>query len=70
MRDVEAHDRTGHTLQPELSLQLVNRITGALVRFLTRETCLLEKVPRILRRQIDQLTARPALRRVNLGAVE
>src|SRR4051812_11631272 len=70
VRDVETHERARHPLQAKLALQLVHGIARALLRLFAGEARLLEKVPRILRREIHELTARSALRAVNLGTVE
>ena len=64
VRDVEAHERARNFLQPELPLQLVNGIARALLGLVAREPQLLEQVPRVLRREVDELAPRTALRRV------
>src|SRR2546430_12112794 len=52
--NVEADDGPRHALQAELSLQLVHGVLGSLVRFVALEQRLLEEMPRVLLREIDQ----------------
>src|SRR6185312_6241024 len=44
-------------------LQLIHRIAGALLRFVAGQAELLEEMAGVLRREIDQLAPRTALRR-------
>ena len=52
----------GTLCSAELALQLVHRIDRALVRLEGRSLLLLEQVPRVLVRELDELAARAALR--------
>src|ERR1043166_5193221 len=70
VRDVETHERSGNFLEAEVAMQLGDRISGALLRLVSGETKLLEKVPRVLRREINELAARAPLRHVNCRSLE
>ena len=61
-RDVEADHRAWNALQPELSLQLVHGIDGALLGLERRRLLLFEQMPRVLVGELDELSPRPALR--------
>src|SRR4029079_6797388 len=70
VRDVEADEGSRDFLQSELPLQLIYRIARSLLGFFAGETELLEQMPRVLRGEVDELTARTALGRVDLAPLE
>ena len=70
MRNVEADEGARQSRKPQFALQLVHGVCRAFVRFECGEFELFEQMTRVLVCEIDERTARTALRDTNARPFE